>query len=53
MTELSEMKQKLTPRGRQILDQTVQRKGQKWVEENSDLILSQAELVGMTKDPEE
>jgi hypothetical protein len=48
MTELADLKQKLTPNGRQILEKTVERKGEKWVKENQEMVLAQAELVGMT-----
>ena len=48
MTELNELKQKLTPRGQQILEKTVKRKGEEWVLEHQEGVLLQAELVGMT-----
>lgn len=48
MTELDELKQTLTPRGQQVLEDTVDRKGEEWVLENKELILAQAELVGLT-----
>lgn len=46
MTDLSDLKKKLTPRGQQILEKTVERKGEEWVEEHKDLILAQAKMVG-------
>lgn len=50
MTEINGLKQKLTPRGQEVLEKTVERKGEEWVEENSDMILAQAEMVGMTEE---
>lgn len=47
MTDLSELKQQLTPRGKKILEATIERKGEEWVAENKDLILAQARQVGM------
>jgi hypothetical protein len=47
MTDLSGLKQKMTPRGRQILEQTIERKGAEWVKEHEDLVLAQAWMVGM------
>jgi hypothetical protein len=47
MTDLSGLKQKMTPGGRQILEETVERKGEEWVEQNADLILAQAKKVGL------
>lgn len=46
MTDLSDLKEKLTPKGQEILEETIERKGEKWVMENEDLILAQAKKVG-------
>lgn len=50
MTELDRLKQKLTPSGQQILEKTVERKGEEWVLEKQETILVQAKLVGMTEE---
>ena len=49
MTDLRDLRQKLTPKGQQILEATVGRKGEEWVEENADLVLAQARMVGMVE----
>jgi len=46
MTDLRNLKQKLTPRGREILENTINEKGEEWVAEHEDLILAQAKKVG-------
>lgn len=47
MTDLRDLKQQLTPEGQQILEATVERKGEEWVEDHADLVLAQARKVGM------
>jgi hypothetical protein len=46
MTDLSDLKRKLTPKGREILKETIKEKGEEWVAEHEDLILGQAKKVG-------
>jgi len=46
MTDLSRLKEKLTPEGQEILEETIDRKGEEWVAEHEDLILAQAKKVG-------
>lgn len=49
MTDLRNLRQQLTPEGQQILDETVERKGEEWVEDHADLVLAQARKVGMVE----
>lgn len=49
MTDLRDLRQKLTPEGQQILEETVERKGEVWVEDHADLVLAQARKVGMVE----
>jgi len=46
VSDLSELKKELTPRGQEILEETIDRKGEEWVAEHKDLILAQAKKVG-------
>ncbi|QSG16354.1 hypothetical protein [Halapricum desulfuricans] len=46
MTDLSSLKEKLTPKGQDLLEVTIDRKGKEWVAEHEDLILAQAKKVG-------
>jgi hypothetical protein len=46
MTDLSDLKRQLTPKGREILKKTIKEKGEEWVAEHEDLILAQAKKVG-------
>ena len=46
MTNLSDLKEQLTPQGQEILEETIERKGEEWIVENRDLILAQAKKVG-------
>lgn len=49
MTDLRDLRQLLTPEGQQILEDTVERKGEEWVENHADLVLDQARKVGMVE----
>ncbi|ACV10285.1 hypothetical protein Huta_0096 [Halorhabdus utahensis DSM 12940] len=49
MTDLRDLRQQLTPEGQQILEETVERKGEEWVREHADLVLAQARKVGMVE----
>jgi hypothetical protein len=49
MTDLSDLKQKLTPRGQEILESTIEERGEEWVAEHESLVLAQARKVGMTE----
>ena len=49
MTGLRDLRQQLTPRGRQILEDTVERKEEEWVKDHADLVLAQARKVGMVE----
>jgi hypothetical protein len=49
MTDLRDLRQQLTPKGQQILEDTIDRKGEEWVEDHADLVLAQARKVGMVE----
>jgi hypothetical protein len=49
MTDLSDLKQKLTPRGQEILESTIEERGEEWVAEHESLVLAQAKKVGMVE----